>query len=631
MKNLDYLRMSVSLPTRDRRLKGSPFQEMVKFELMARGEDTPAVNYECLDYTLAWIDERNDCSDFYYPALIRIMREHRGTDRLPEEYAQKIEKTILDFKYWLDEPGEVHACFFTENHQILYHSAEYLSGQLFPDKVFTSNGKTGAWHKEHAITYIRRWIDWRTRFGFSEWLTDGYYAEDIEALMGLAVYADEEDIRTRCLMLVDMLLFDIAVNAHSGYLCGTHGRIYAPSLVDPDTQGITAACALLWDEGCADKRFSDLASLLAVYEYKLPDAIRKAALDKPAVMRNYERMSIDVCDSQYYGVDPADFDNIMLYWGIQAYSDRLVIDNSLKVYPYWNWMTNRVKAYKEQQVRCDEAGVPSVSGTPDYTAMTEVNIFTYKTPDYMVSCAQDFRKGKMGYQQHPWSVYLGDKLQVFTTSPGAEDYNARPNQLAGNLNLPRAVAHDNVVFSIYRTNPDFVDFLYSHAYFPRDKFDEVVECDGWLFGRNKDAYIALYSMLPARWKAVNMELFNKPFPDIEVKQSFDYMAPGHANVWVTEMGSKAQNGSFEAFCAQFKSDAFSGDTLGFSYNSPSQGEMKFGWTKPLTVKGEEIKIKGYKRYDNPYCNAEFNTEVLEINCGGSHTVLDHANVKRVDA
>ena len=630
MNNLEYLRKAAALPTRSmRRSSGSPFQEMVKLELMAKGEESPPLNYDCLDSILKWIDDRNDCSDFYFPAINVIMRRHRGTDRLPEEYAQKIENTILNFKYWLDEPNEVHACFFTENHQILYHSAEYLMGTLYPDKIFTSNNKTGAWHAEHALPFIRRWIDWRTRFGFSEWLTDGYYCEDINALLGLAYCAEEDDIRLRALMLVDMLMFDIAVNAKDGYLCGTHGRIYSRSLVRPEGQGISPICALYWGEGNMNS-FSDVTALLAVYDYKIPEAIRKAALDKPDVMRNYERMSINVADSKYYGVDPADFDNIMLYWGIQAYSDRLVIDNSLKVYPYWNWMVNRVKAYKEMYDRCDEAGIPSVSGTPDYTAMTQVDIFAYKTPDYSLSCAQDFRKGKMGYQQHPWSAYLGDGVQVFTSSPGSVDYLARPNQLAGNLNLPRAAAYENVLLCIYRIMPDFVDYLFSHAYFPRDNFDEVAESDGWVFGRKANAYIALRSLQPARWLDVNMNAFSRGFPDIQIEKSFDYMAPGHANVWVTELGSKAQNGSFAAFCERFKGVVIEGDTLSCSYNSPSQGKITFGWIKPLVVDGKTVQLHDYKRYDNPYCNAEFNTERLEIRCGGSVAILDHSKLERID-
>jgi hypothetical protein len=627
MDNLEYLKKAVNLPVVDRRLSGSVFKEMVKLELQERGETAPPVDYKIFEEALKWIDERNDCADFYIPAFVRILHRHRGTDRLPEEWAKKIEVSLVGFKYWLDEPKEVKACFFTENHQILFHSAEYLAGQLFPEKIFPSNGQTGAWHRNHAITFIHRWLDWRTRFGFSEWLTEGYYAEDIEALLGLAYNAEEEDIRIRSLMLIDTLIFDIAVNSFQGHLSGTHGRVYTQSLVDPDTQGVTPICALCWGEGCLDKTFSDAASLLAVYGYKIPGAIRKAALDKPAVMKNLERMSIDVKDSMYYGVDPSKFDNIMLYWGIQAYSDRLVIENSLKVFPYWNWMTNRVKAYKEMYERNDEAGLPSVD-TPDYTAMTQVDIATYKTPDYMISCAQDFRKGAMGYQQHPWSAYFGGKTLVYTTNPGSEDYTARPSQLAGNLFLPRAVLHENVLLCIYRINPNFVDYLYSHAYFPRAEFDEVLERDGWVFGRKGDGYIALSSLLPARWKPVNINALKAAVPGAAAPQSFDYMAPGHANVWAVEMGSKAQNGGFDKFCERFSKDAICGDTLDFCYNSPSKGKIRFGWTKDLVIGGETITIKGYKRYDNPYCDAAFNTERLEIHCGGSRTILDHKKLER---
>jgi hypothetical protein len=451
--------------------------------------------------------------------------------------------------------------------------------------------------------------------------------EDIEALAGLAYNAEEEDIRIRCLMLIDTLVFDIAVNSFKGHMSGTHGRVYANTLVDPDVQGVTPLCALYWGEGCLNKTFSDVASLLATYGYKIPEAIRKTALDKPMVMRNKERMSINVKDSLYYGIDPSNFDNIMLYWGIQAYSDRLVIDNSFKVFPYWNWMTNRVNAYKEMYIRNDEAGVNSVE-TPDYTAMTQVDIFTYKTPDYMLSCAQDFRKGRMGYQQHPWSAYLGDKAIVYTTNPGSDDYKARPNQLAGNLVLPRTVMNDNVLLCIYRINPDFVDYLYSHAYFPRAEFDEVQEKDGWIFGRKRNGYIAITSLLPARWKTVDIKAFKDIVPVAETSKSFDYMAPGHANVWAIEMGSEVQNGSFEKFCSGFSSESLSGNTLDFHYISPSQGEIRFGWTKDLIISGKIIPIKDYKRYDNPYCDTAFNTERIEINCGDSRIILDHKNLER---
>ena len=46
--------------------------------------------------------------------------------------------------------------------------------------------------------------------------------------------------------------------------------------------------------------------------------------------------------------------------------------------------------------------------------------------------------------------------------------------------------------------------------------------------------------------------------------------------------------------------------------------------------GEEIALGDYPRYDNPYCQAEFNTKVLDITAGGSHTVLDAENGVLID-
>ena len=309
------------------------YVELAKMELAMRGEPMEPINYDNIQVALKWLDDRNDCGDFIVPAFARMLHEHRGT-RLDEAWAKKIEKSLLGFKYWLDEPGEVHACFFTENHQILFHSAEYLTGQLFPDKVF-DNGQNGEWHRQHAIEFIRRWQDWRIRFGFSEWLCQGYYVEDILALLGLAYYVEEEDIRVNSFLIINQLLFDIAVNSFYGHLPTTHGRVYAPGLVDPSTEGVSHVMHVMWGEGTRAES-SPAAIMLCAYDYQCPETIAKVGYDRPPVMINKERMSIDVSEGKYYDADPADFDNIMLYWGIQAYSDRLTVENSAKVFPYYN-------------------------------------------------------------------------------------------------------------------------------------------------------------------------------------------------------------------------------------------------------------------------------------------------------
>ncbi len=594
------------------------YYDLALMELAKEKNAVPAIRPYIIEKALDRIDTRLDCADFVIPAIIRMLMEHKGTNRLPDHLAKRMEESLIGFKYWLDEPGEIHACYFTENHQVLFYSAEYLVGQMFPDAVFPNNGMTGKEHKAHGEAFLRRWLDWRWRFGFSEWLTQGYYMDDILGLVNLMIYADAEDIRIKSRMIIHLLVMDLAVHGFKGHLPTTHGRVYTDFIIEPDHEDCSHLMRFLFDEG-SNEGLCGAAVMLASVDYKCPDVFKKIYQQKELSVR--QRMSVDAADAAAFGIDPKDFDNIMFFWGMQTYSDRVCIDNSLKVFPTWNWMTNRVKAYKERYQLCDEAGAPCPDA-PDFTAMTQVDIHTKKTEDYVLSCAQDFRKGRMGYQQHPWTASLGGRAVVFTTNPASLEYQNRPNRWAGNLCLPKAVQHENVLFCIYRTLPDFVDYLQSHLYFPKGEMDEVVEEKGFLFGRKGNAYIAVTSLNDGYWEPKDAAMFRHVYGEkgqemFEKAKDYEYIVQGHANVWAVEMGSKKENGSFEAFRSAFEEGALQGDTHVFTYTSPSFGNMACGWGKELKINGEEVVIHGYPRYDLPFCQMPFDAMEMKAHCNGS--------------
>ena len=66
--------------------------------------------------------------------------------------------------------------------------------------------------------------------------------------------------------------------------------------------------------------------------------------------------------------------------------------------------------------------------------MTEVNKFTYRTPDYMLSSAQNFRQGEKGYQQHIWQATLSPYAVVFANNPDSlrADDKHRPSYWMAN-------------------------------------------------------------------------------------------------------------------------------------------------------------------------------------------------------
>ncbi|MEG1753450.1 MAG: hypothetical protein RR234_06000, partial [Christensenella sp.] len=335
------------------------YLELAKLELLHRGKDAPQLNINHFATSLNRVNERLDCADFVLPAILVMLSRYKEEDLIDATLCAQMETAILGYKYWLDEPGEEinHTCFFTENHQSLFHTLEYLAGQMYPEHIFTNNGENGAWHKNHGYRHLKRWLTWRMRFGFCEWLSNEYYSEDLGAMMLLSAMAEDEDIKKQATMIMDLLLFDMALHSFKGALCGTSGRMYIWGVLNPEGSETNAAADLLWNGGMADGRMSISAVLMAVFNYQCADAIKAVAQDKNKTAEIKQRMSFNVEDSLRYDINPSDPDNIMLYWAMHSFFHRLVIDNSRAVTPKWYDKDTAIEAHLEHFKLMEAAGL----------------------------------------------------------------------------------------------------------------------------------------------------------------------------------------------------------------------------------------------------------------------------------
>jgi hypothetical protein len=231
----------------------------------------------------------------------------------------------------------------------------------------------------------------------------------------------------------------------------------------------------------------------------------------------------------------------------------------------------------------------------------------------MLSCAQDYRPGSPGYQQHIWQATLSIDAMVFTNHPGSDNEKGRPNFWAGNGLMPRAVQFENVLVCVHRLSGDNA-FPFSHAYFPRAGFDEVIEGNHWTFGRKGNGYIALFSQTPVQ--RIGEEEVRAYAPE---------------NIWVCEMGQKAQWDNFEAFVERVQHSLVCCDGLHVRYASPSQGNIRFGWEMPLEVDGMVIPLRTNKRFDTPYCQCDFLDTKVMIERDGNKVILDFDQNERVES
>lgn len=176
---------------------------------------------DVLKEPLAFVNHRQDCADFRLSVMLRLYRDF--ATELPVSVQTELKNAILGFRYWMTQPGQDSMCFWSENHQIIFASCEYMAGKTFPDQVFTVDGKTGVEHEAMAKARIEAWLDLRFTYGFSEWNSNNYFPETVTALLQLLSVTDDETLATRAKMVLDLLFFDVA---QMGYQVEEAGRTY---------------------------------------------------------------------------------------------------------------------------------------------------------------------------------------------------------------------------------------------------------------------------------------------------------------------------------------------------------------------------------------------------------------------
>lgn len=497
------------------------------------------------------INQRRDCSDFYLVGLLGVIYRYWNDPAFPEGLKDALEQCVLNFRYWMDEPGADAMCFWSENHQILFHACEILAGQLYPDRVFTNMEQTGQWHREKGERMAISWLQKRATGGFREWDSNCYFEEDLLALAYLADLSESPQVYELASVVMDKMFFTMALNSYRGVFGSTHGRTYAQLIKGGRLESTAGIGRLMWGLGVFNHHVRGTVGLACAEQYELPSIIQDIATALPEEMWNRERHA------------------------------------------------------GELEEWCDLAAGP-----------WEINKVTYKTADYMLCSAQDYRPGEPGVQQHIWQATLDTDAVVFVTHPPcvSEEGSHRPNFWHGNVVLPRVAQWKDVLIAVHKLpENDWMGF--THAYFPTSAFDEHVMREGadgqrWAFARAGEGYLALTA-------ALGLEFIVRG--DNAYRELRSY---GQHNVWLCHMGRAALHGSFEAFQERVLAMDVAFEGLSVRCGTLQGETLSFGWEGPLLRNGGEQPITGFKHYENPYCVAELPAETMDIRFGDLLMRLD---------
>ena len=571
-----------------------------------------------------FVDARFDCADFRLICLLKTYIDYKAS--LSDATASRIERSILSFKYAMDEPGSDGMCYWSENHQLLFSACEYLAGGCFPDRVFHNDGKTGAEHRAKAKTLLLRWMKYRFLYGFNEFHSNTYYEEDAAPLSVLADHA-EEDVAVRARIILDLLFLDMAHHSFDGAFVAASGRCYESQKRDSTKADVNDLLHAAFGFGGPDYAYDGTrisALFLLCKTYRVPKAIVRIAHD-PGPFSVKDSMGLDLSEVARE-ITSAAFDDRGLYlWAMEAFTNVESIPLTMAMFEAWHLRENnflrdlaRVDIPILKRLGLLPSLVRILNPATQGVAIERANTLTYKTKDYQLSVAQEYRPGFFGDQQHLWQATLPNRTNVFSTHPGSPMFddparNFSPSYWVGNGKNPHLAADRNVLLLTYDTRgrKGFLERArqpFVHFHFPEERFAETIHDGTFHAGRVDQSYVAIRS-------------------DVEetLRDGFDLVFPGKVSHFAVVLGCAAEHGSFSAFVAWIRAGGFAVSGPRFSVALDRRYDLVY--KKGFSIDGVRVDT-AYPRFDTPFVKAPRKPSELVIFAHGERLVLDFDHAVR---
>jgi hypothetical protein len=555
---------------------------------------------------LKFIDYRLDCADFRMVTVLRTLYEYATL--LSEKTVQDIKKTVLSFKYWMDEPGDDSMCYWSENHQLLFFTCAYIAGKYYADETFVNSGLKGKELSEKFRTKILVWLKHRFEHGFIEWHSNTYYEEDIAPLTLLIDFGDDE-VKMKATIIMDLILSDIALHLYKGLFSVTSGRCYESQKREPLTQDV-----LELNEFLFGKRYTqDLdytrisANLFLCKGYKLPKVIWDIANDDSTSIIKTS-MGHDLKELKQLRKEKGQETTGYIQWAMESFTNPRAIVETMRMYRDYNMKANDfLKDLKMLDLKPLGFILPTITKVlnpiSNGVAIQKVNSYTYRTKNYILSTAQNYYPGTFGDQHHIWQATLNEKISIFATHPGSPffDDNARnfsPSYWVGNGILPHSVQYENINMSIYKVDQrkGFMErnrMEFTHAHFPVDRFDRAYIEGRYAFGTIGGVHVALIG-------GSDLEL--------NPKDTCDLIQRGKVTFWIFEISDSGE--IYEDFQNRIKKKPVKFENLTLNY-----GELKLIYKGSFYVNGK-AEDDNYWRLESQYGSFDRNTEDVYLKFRG---------------
>lgn len=503
--------------------------------------------------------------------------------------ADDVRRTILGFKFWVDEPGTDSVRYWSESHALCYNACAYLAGHAFPRSTFASSGLVGTELARRADARIRQWLSRSYRVGMSEWLSAKTLVEVLATLVVLVDRAPDPDLARRAKMVMDVVLLDVAMYGFEGDFAPAAAR----TTPDPGMRTILA-----WLRAAPILKSDDplVARIVGPSRYDLPPVMQRIAYDE-CTSTSWSTFGLNPSDVEREAGGHAD-QACLLAWQIGAYTCRETIKWSLHGYHAWGLSGNRALALVKRHASPLTRLLPA-NGEAEFP---RARLSSFRTRHYQLSSVQGYKVGQIA-DACPWRAVLPGGIHVTSVHP------TRSGVPAGAGVLPAVGQHEHVLLALYDTRRRDVEEA-SKVVVPFSRLDEARVGRTWVAGQARGTFFGLLSASPLELSARD-----------EVAQR------GPVTGWAVVMGDRSQSTSLSEFVKMLKASSLTIDRDVLHLRLAHLGH--YSLSPEGSVSGPQgLVVHPAGRYRNPWVRPFTMLGTTDVECGGRTLHLDWQTATR---
>lgn len=535
------------------------------------------VNQATLDTMFAHF-ANHEVNDFGIVQLIRVMYLGGG------QYDSMILHALDTIPFWLTK-GERFNNYWSENHMIMWMSSDWLLHERFGRHI-----------DANLHNRLVHYLNLKVQYGFYEFNSSVYSPYCLSGLINLADFAQDAQIKNLATQASQKLLARMLMLTNDqGAYFPSAGRNYFSKYESAWNQNHSNLIWLLTGLGPVPGDASHAGAFLATSNLPVDAVInsRTAYLDTLVHIGH----PIDSMNSLHAG--QAQVDKTIFQWSAGGYlhpqlaleTYSLLTDSDL-----WNHVDFvPISQFSFVQPWNIQSLAESASAISKSSVICEENIYMFKNNGVTLSSAQDFWKGKVGYQQQPCAANVG-RTAVLTASGKVKAVWEDRSDNNLNNDLPYVKQKKNVALLMYRPESKLPILSYSNpevSLFWKDAdFSQIVEDSLWLLGRVDESYVAVRRYC------------------IDTMNGIRMCPVAEGQSWVIMVGDSSMYGSFSNFQnvvhqSQFE-DQWYYDSAGAQYVYYAKIEVDtisidYAWGVDSVVNSavNELADAGFGLYPNP--------------------------------